>query len=773
MNGDELDLTAWSVAFYLNVLAMLSVMLRLWRRERQMSTTGGNPSFYKHLSDIFIIIAYVLAIGNSVVAWPQIRQISDGVKCLDSDLEHVLRSKYLSDLLASSLHRPKKPRSLTRNPQYTLSNGATKISITSFFLGRGHPDLRDLTRSDLVKLLRSTVYWTVSFTMLFALQCHPLQKAWKTDFEGMCINSTFMHIIQMSWSMYLDMFMLTLGVLSMVWLVRTEPLEMAIVVWAGLMVVGSDAYSNFMAATWMNGLVRSRLDAEEAVEAQEDGIASFFAKAFTGDKSIDFPKIDNAKGSEDATFSVAMPFLDSENSKAYNDPNNKISRLKLANASSNGSEVTGLIVSRTLDESFYVTSSNTASLDQDQVVRRYYESEDEIQSRILMVSPLRLWKIGRDVVITAFPSNWEGSRKFDSTPLGHVYQSVTKSRPVSSMDLVSQIMASLITAIDGPSYAGLPKSLFAIFEAQALAQKTRQLRLYQEFRGFVAENQGFAENANQASRAITIVSDEMECFRVVMDIRDELAMISSVISEQERAFQSVAGTIQRLLAPDRRSTDATKDQPNSIKDQPDEVELGIIRWKSRISNIDQRTQVVEKALSHLLSLKLDVSNLAEAKVNRARVGITETLLRNMNESQMINLEIQGRGQRLQLDSAMMQAKANQQSRYLFAFTVVTVVFAPLSFVASFFAIPSRDFPQEGGVSWSQGQIGGGLVTFLCRSFAYFVVIPISLLKFGPWGLEKTVGVCPIRIDVDEFRSNDISSLTREGMYLEHAVYSAE
>ncbi|KAL6360673.1 hypothetical protein LRP88_06380 [Fusarium phalaenopsidis] len=188
----EPDLTAWSIGFYVNVLAMLFVMLRLWRRDRQMSASWGNPSFYMYRSDIVMVVAYVLAIGNSMVAWPG------------------------------------------ASPQYTLSNGATKISITSFYIEQHH-NLHP-GRQDLVKAWRWATCWTVGFTWLYALQCQPFQKAWKADVEGMCINSTYVHIFQMSSSMFLDLFMLGIAIMFML-LIQSSHLELSIIVCAGLMFV--------------------------------------------------------------------------------------------------------------------------------------------------------------------------------------------------------------------------------------------------------------------------------------------------------------------------------------------------------------------------------------------------------------------------------------------------------------------------------------------------------------------------------------------------------
>lgn len=110
-----------------------------------------------------------------------------------------------------------------------------------------------------------------------------------------------------------------------------------------------------------------------------------------------------------------MPFLNSEDWEASKDSNNKIARLREIHKGVGEPEATTLLLSQTLDESLCVTSNESSPLNYDQVVRRYYdrcrtekrtklaapsgsrgpETSDEIKPRILMVSPLRLWKVGR------------------------------------------------------------------------------------------------------------------------------------------------------------------------------------------------------------------------------------------------------------------------------------------------------------------------------------------------------------------------------------------
>lgn len=114
------------------------------------------------------------------------------------------------------------------------------------------------------------------------------------------------------------------------------------------------------------------------------------------------------------------------------------------------------------------------------------------------------------------------------------------------------------------------------------------------FKKFQQRARGGGES--QHPSALESITSEVECFRVTMDIRDELTMVSSVFFEQERAIQTIMRTFEKLM-----EDPAT----NAPRDQFHEAELGIALWVKRLSNIDQRAQVVEKAVSLLERTKLE------------------------------------------------------------------------------------------------------------------------------------------------------------------------
>ena len=79
-----------------------------------------------------------------------------------------------------------------------------------------------------------------------------------------------------------------------------------------------------------------------------------------------------------------------------------------------------------------------------------------------------------------------------------------------------------------------------------------------------------------------IIDDEIEAFRVIMDIRDELAMISSVLMDQETVVTSL--------------TTLAEFKGKQPKDQVS-LDFAVQRWRAKFAGIDKRAEMVEKTVS--------------------------------------------------------------------------------------------------------------------------------------------------------------------------------
>lgn len=150
----------------------------------------------------------------------------------------------------------------------------------------------------------------------------------------------------------------------------------------------------------------------------------------------------------------------------------------------------------------------------------------------------------------------------------------------------------------------------------------------------------------------------------IKDIRDELNIIAVVLAFQfQMADQLEALVIEELQSGnDRRAVDRVVLE---IRKRSRELTRLLDIYRRDIDRMDRQAEIIYTNLTHLLDLKQKHSNALEARFAR--------------------------------DQAVATGK---QGQTIMVFTIVTVVFLPMSFIASFFAIEFADW--EGGRQPSMG-----------------------------------------------------------------------
>ncbi|XXG97478.1 hypothetical protein Hte_003780 [Hypoxylon texense] len=353
---------------------------------------------------------------------------------------------------------------------------------------------------------------------------------------------------------------------------------------------------------------------------------------------------------------------------------------------------TDLHLACTLDQSYYTSLSDSSDRDRDQVVFRFFSRNGEPTeqankpgsygevnerakepqptkkglSKLLMVSQLWLWKIDEDTIITALPERWHKDQEGDI--LSHILRSIYDSPPSSLDQMIQNILNGCIGFVDAPSNAGLGENLFDIFEqsiAKVANDETLQYKTFYKHQDKCAEMylkirqgervpQAQLNSLRNAEDKICDITEEIKHLQEIKDIRDELKMIQRVMEDQETV-------LKKFLGPegDRFNLDVL---PN----------LEFRRKKAE--RLSSEAESVENSLKSLLDLKQKQGNLNEARDTRKLA-----------------------------DEAEKRALAGEtQSRLLFVFTIITVIYTPLGFTSAFFAIPSSDFPRESDgddISW--------------------------------------------------------------------------
>ncbi|KAL1621012.1 hypothetical protein SLS56_009428 [Neofusicoccum ribis] len=362
-----------------------------------------------------------------------------------------------------------------------------------------------------------------------------------------------------------------------------------------------------------------------------------------------------------------------------------------------------LHIRRTLDQSYYYMLKDTSYRDKTQVVSRWVKTEwpDQKDHNILMVDQLWLWFIkGKkdgepDTIITSFPSRegaefQQSSREVDDLQ-GSVLGDDNRKSISTSMDLVSRILSVCCNAFDRHQHVESVNFL-QFFESAIGRAEEDQTRLFRRFRrrakwlhSLHEMNRTYSQNRSMLLKKLLDILKESKLLKEIKDILDEIKMIKSVLKDQTKVVNALQSMVE-TRAP-FASTTSLADNENKFGDV-----LNLLNeTECSFDLMEVHAKEVEKGLEHLLDLKQKQANLWEARSSREGA----------------------------------EAAARQGSTIL-VFTVVTIIFLPLSFMASFFALGISIFPKTDG----ENNFAIGWVSALLFGISFAVSIPFVLLAFN-------------------------------------------
>jgi ankyrin repeat protein/Mg2+ and Co2+ transporter CorA len=377
-----------------------------------------------------------------------------------------------------------------------------------------------------------------------------------------------------------------------------------------------------------------------------------------------------------------------------------------------------LHVRRTLDQFFY-HNIDTRSRDQDQVVYRYqtqHLSEEEkcdADPKIFMVDQLWMWILGKDLVVTAFPQRWEQPKNDPLNVLDGIIEDInSKTRePVRSVHDLSMIIAGRCSGVfdrrrDIEEYQFLDMFESSIGDAteletilfnefneasrqasawlqhhrrpnrfsQHLEAEGRNLehRQHRHRRGHTHDHalatppireEQFRYDPNTPAHAPLFVDQlldigaETDLLAEIKDIRDELNMIAKVLEDQRSVLPDLEASITDIYREEHKSREDQQDLKRRSKDQLKIVDIHL----KDLKRMDTQAERIYKSITDLLDLKQKHANAFEARFARDQAAGTA-----------------------------------RQSQTIMVFTIVTIIFLPLSFIAAIFTINIKEFPHDGG-----------------------------------------------------------------------------
>ncbi|KAI1437798.1 hypothetical protein GGR50DRAFT_605239 [Xylaria sp. CBS 124048] len=333
---------------------------------------------------------------------------------------------------------------------------------------------------------------------------------------------------------------------------------------------------------------------------------------------------------------------------------------------------------RTLDQFFYL-DIDTSARDTDQVVYRFCKRH-KIETKVFMVDQLWLWVIGKDLVITCFPQRWDQPKNDPMNVLeGIIEETNAKTRPpIQSVYDLAMLITSRCSGmfdrsrLDDRNYRFLEmfensigvitdreSQLFSRFN-RASAQSAQWLQRHRRQRNSTPILLGTSEtdassaagsSAEQLTDVLLNIGHETSLLAEIKDIRDELNIIKGILDAQLQTINYLEGFVTEELRGKHNSRRSAESVVWEVRRRTGEQRRGLDAKLKDVSRMDSQAFSLYTSLTDLLDLKQKHSNALEA--------------------------------RFAGDQALIAAK---QGQTVMMFTIVTIIFQPLSFIASFFAI---------------------------------------------------------------------------------------
>ena len=387
---------------------------------------------------------------------------------------------------------------------------------------------------------------------------------------------------------------------------------------------------------------------------------------------------------------------------------------------------------RTLDQFFYRTI-DTDMRDDDQVIYKYEKKKRERNRqtgirhhsddlKVIMVDQLWMWIMGNDLIVTSFPQRWRQPRV---DPM-NVLESIIQELHLSTGDDVESVY-DLAIFIAGRCFGTFDRDgsrFLDMFESSIGEAMDDETHLFERFKHaarnvsqFLARKFGLPEPPEhekaveedshrpelrsgvnyedqpngadrdgaptQAIQTLLHIGMEAKLLSEVKDIRDELDMLKMVFQQQKHVLPQANDAVDIIIG------SKEDEESNALKcklhKRFNQYARAMDHSIEEIERMDKQAERIYSSIRDLLDLKQKHANAFEAQY--ARVQATETA---------------------------------RQGLTIMVFTIVTVIFLPLSFIAAFLGINIEEFPHRNGTEKMS-------LSFVC-TYVFGIGLPIGLIS---------------------------------------------
>ncbi|KAK0642224.1 hypothetical protein B0T16DRAFT_381461 [Cercophora newfieldiana] len=369
---------------------------------------------------------------------------------------------------------------------------------------------------------------------------------------------------------------------------------------------------------------------------------------------------------------------------------------------------------RTLDQSYYGALKSTRARDRDQVVYRgtmptAHECDgmdicptckEDVRKvpRLVMVDQLWLWVLDESTVISCFPRRFGKNRPDPSAVHKTLRERFRQIRPgeiCSAYDLALLIVdeCSRVFFDRARAYDRTP-NLVELFAGAIRDLTYKQTAAFDQFliythlaSGDYKRDPGARTENNSNQNTLLNINPEGNLLKEVKDIVDEITIMMRIKEQQQTVMESLVKHIRRVMTPLARTPKKkTMSQDSSAWD----VVLGAAMegdspYADEISA--RQRENAKRTIGRADQLLVDLGErMAELKALLKIAQNTSAALKDI-----LTLKQQQAGV-IEAREAVKQAQLTlKQGQSIMIFTIVTIIFLPLSFCVGFFGMNNMEF----------------------------------------------------------------------------------
>lgn len=387
---------------------------------------------------------------------------------------------------------------------------------------------------------------------------------------------------------------------------------------------------------------------------------------------------------------------------------------------------------RTLDQ-FKHHSTDTDSQDVDQVVYRYCDNNHQ-ELKVYMVDQLWLFTIG-DLLITCFPERWGQPRRDPLNLFDGVVEDInsTTRPPVRNVYELATLITERCCGIFDRHQWGNDELLFAeMFELSIGLLTRKETALFRRFKSdsVVAAHWLRAHGKSSAIYEQQLI-DAQEAYASEQELYSAGENVATLPGQDPRRESDLDAEefVNKLLNIDEEA--ALLVECKDIQDELDILANVLRQQKQVLKNMEdefrtskmipynQRLDLYGKLGEQQRTVEADILDIT--RMHRQAKSVNDNLTQVLDLKQKHANAVEARFQRYQAQ------EATRQGQTIMVFTVVTIVFLPLSFLASLFTINIIEFPRPQNVDG--GELHLRWVLKYVLGIGLGVSVPLILFAF--------------------------------------------